>query len=129
VKFIRELVDYGDKGFTSTDYAYKNGKPWASCSRPRPTRMPSPAATDRAGWDDNGQPGAEAASGGQQRAGARRRLPPRRCTSRRGCVESGNLASNGKNKSKPSGRHFHPKQKSRPLQADGFFFGRATGQK
>ncbi|TAM00212.1 MAG: hypothetical protein EPN71_06825, partial [Rhodanobacter sp.] len=28
VQFIRELVDYGKDGFTSTDYAYKDGKPW-----------------------------------------------------------------------------------------------------
>ncbi|MEO5831191.1 MAG: YbaY family lipoprotein, partial [Rhodanobacter sp.] len=28
VKYIREEVDYGDKGYTSTDYAFKDGKPW-----------------------------------------------------------------------------------------------------
>ncbi len=54
LKFIRELVDYGAKGFTSTDYAYKNGKPWVIVQQTKPSQGAKPTAIDRAGWDDNG---------------------------------------------------------------------------
>ncbi len=54
VEFIRELVDYGDKGFTSTDYAYKDGKPWAIVQETKPSRDGKPSAIDRAGWNDDG---------------------------------------------------------------------------
>jgi putative lipoprotein len=54
VKFIRELVDYSAKGFTSTDYAYKNGKPWVVVQQTKPNQGAKPSAIDRAGWDDNG---------------------------------------------------------------------------
>lgn len=54
VKLIRELVDYGAKGFTSTDYGYKNGKPWVIVQQTKPNQSGKPTAIDRAGWDDNG---------------------------------------------------------------------------
>lgn len=54
VQFIRELVDYGDKGFTSTDYAYKDGKPWAIVQETKASRDGKPSAIDRAGWSDDG---------------------------------------------------------------------------
>ena len=54
VKFIRELVDYDKAGFTSTDYAYKDGKPWAIVQQTKPTRDGKPTAIDRAGWSDDG---------------------------------------------------------------------------
>ncbi|MDE3071425.1 MAG: YbaY family lipoprotein [Pseudomonadota bacterium] len=54
VKFIRELVDYTDKTFTSTDYAYKDGKPWVIVQQIRANRDAKPSAIDRAGWSDNG---------------------------------------------------------------------------
>jgi Protein of unknown function (DUF1481). len=54
VKFIRELVDYGDKGFTSTDYAYKDGKPWVVVQQTKASQGAKPSAIDRAGWDDSG---------------------------------------------------------------------------
>lgn len=54
LKFIRELVDYGAKGFTSTDYEYKNGKPWVVVQQTKPNQGAKPSAIDRAGWDDNG---------------------------------------------------------------------------
>jgi putative lipoprotein len=54
LKFIRELVDYGAKGFTSTDYAYKDGKPWVVVQQTKPSQSGKTTATDRAGWDDNG---------------------------------------------------------------------------
>ncbi|TPG11422.1 hypothetical protein EAH75_15600 [Rhodanobacter glycinis] len=54
VKFIREEVDYGDKGYTSTDYAYKGGKPWAVVQETKSSRDAKPSAIDRAGWTDDG---------------------------------------------------------------------------
>ena len=54
VKFIRELVDYGKDGFTSTDYAYKDGKPWAIVQQTKPSRDGKPTAIERAGWSDDG---------------------------------------------------------------------------
>ena len=54
IQFIRELVDYGDKGFTSTDYAYKDGKPWAIEQKTMANSGAKPSAIDRAGWSDDG---------------------------------------------------------------------------
>lgn len=54
VQFIRELVDYGKDGFTSTDYAYKNGKPWVIVQQTKPSRDGNPTAIDRAGWSEDG---------------------------------------------------------------------------
>ena len=54
VKFIRELVDYGDKGFTSTDYSYADGKPVVVVQQTKSSRDAKPSAIDRAGWDEKG---------------------------------------------------------------------------
>ena len=54
VKFIRELVDYGDKGFTSTDYAYKDGKPWVVQQQKKPSQAGKLSSVDTAGWSDDG---------------------------------------------------------------------------
>ncbi len=54
LKFIRELADYGAKGFTSTDYAYQDGKPWVVVQQTKPNQGAKPTAIDRAGWDDSG---------------------------------------------------------------------------
>lgn len=54
LKFIREEVDYGDKGFTSTDYAYNNGNVWAIAQQTKASRDGKPSAIDRAGWSDDG---------------------------------------------------------------------------
>lgn len=54
VKFIREEVDYGDKGYTSTDYAYKDGKPWVIVQETKASRDGKPSAIDRAGWSADG---------------------------------------------------------------------------
>lgn len=52
VEFVRELVDYGDTGgFTSTDYAYQNGKPWVVVQQKMVHQGGRPESTDRAGWD------------------------------------------------------------------------------
>jgi putative lipoprotein len=52
VVFIRELVDYGDKGFTSTDYSYRNGKPWVIEQQKKPSKDGKATSTERAGWND-----------------------------------------------------------------------------
>ncbi|HEX7814697.1 YbaY family lipoprotein [Dyella sp.] len=54
VKFIREQVDYGDKGFTSTDYAYKDGKPWVVVQQKKSNKDAKPSSTERAGWGQDG---------------------------------------------------------------------------
>jgi putative lipoprotein len=54
IQFIRELVDYGDKGFTSTDYAYKNGNVWAVVQQTMASSGAKPSSIDRAGWSDDG---------------------------------------------------------------------------
>ena len=54
VVFVRELADYGDKGFTSTDYAYKDGKPWVVVQQKKSSQNAKPGEIDRAGWNANG---------------------------------------------------------------------------
>ena len=54
IQFIRELVDYGDKGFTSTDYAFKGGKVWAIVQQTMASSGAKPSSIDRAGWSDDG---------------------------------------------------------------------------
>lgn len=54
VQFIRARADYGDKGFTSTDYAYRDGKPWVVVQQKKASQDAKPSATERAGWDKDG---------------------------------------------------------------------------
>ncbi|PXV52899.1 putative lipoprotein [Dyella jiangningensis] len=54
VKFIREEVDYGDKGFTSTDFAYKDGKPWVVVQQKKSSKDAKPTSTERAAWTADG---------------------------------------------------------------------------
>jgi putative lipoprotein len=54
IKFIRELVDYNDKSFTSTDFAYRNGKPWVVVQETKANRDAKPTSVDKAGWDETG---------------------------------------------------------------------------
>ncbi|NII12223.1 DUF1481 domain-containing protein [Oleiagrimonas sp. C23AA] len=54
IQFIRELVDYGKKGFTSTDFAYKDGQPWVAVQKKKPSQNAKPDAINRAGWDAKG---------------------------------------------------------------------------
>lgn len=55
VQFIIELVDYGDKGFTSTNYAYKNGKPWVVVQEKKSSKDAKPNSIERAGWNEAGE--------------------------------------------------------------------------
>lgn len=54
VKVIRELVDYGDKGFTSTDFAYKNGSPWVAVQQKKASKDAAASTVLRASWTENG---------------------------------------------------------------------------
>jgi putative lipoprotein len=54
VQFIRGRADYGDKGFTSTDYAYRDGKPWVVVQQKKASQDAKPSSTERAGWDKDG---------------------------------------------------------------------------
>jgi putative lipoprotein len=56
VQFIREQVDYGDKGFTETDYAYKTGKAWVAVQEKKSSKDAKPNATERVSWDVDGKP-------------------------------------------------------------------------
>ncbi|MGN6384061.1 MAG: YbaY family lipoprotein [Dyella sp.] len=56
VQFIREQVDYGDKGFTETDYAYKTGKAWVAVQQKKSSKDAKPTATERVSWDVDGKP-------------------------------------------------------------------------
>lgn len=55
VQFVIELVDYGDKGFTSTNYSYKNGKPWVVVQEKKPSKEGKPTSIERAGWNEAGE--------------------------------------------------------------------------
>lgn len=54
VAFIRERADYFDKGATSTDIAYQDGKPWVVIQQKMAHQGEKPSTIDRAGWDDQG---------------------------------------------------------------------------
>lgn len=54
IKYIREEVDYVDGGYTSTDYAYKDGKVWAIVQQAKTSRDGKPTSIDRAGWSADG---------------------------------------------------------------------------
>jgi putative lipoprotein len=54
VQFIRARADYGDKGFTSTDYAYRDGQPWVVVQQKKASQDAKPSSTERAGWDKDG---------------------------------------------------------------------------
>lgn len=54
VQFIRAQADYGDKGFTSTDFAYKDGKPWVVQQQKKSSKDAKPGTIERASWDKDG---------------------------------------------------------------------------
>jgi len=54
VQFIRARADYGDKGFTSTDFAYKDGQPWVVVQQKKASQDAKPSSTEQAGWDKDG---------------------------------------------------------------------------
>ncbi len=54
VEFIIEQVNNADKGFTKTEYAYRNNLPWVVVQEQMPKPDAPATSTERAGWDDNG---------------------------------------------------------------------------
>ncbi|MHB1284320.1 MAG: YbaY family lipoprotein [Metallibacterium scheffleri] len=54
VVFVRELEDAGTKGFTSTEIAYRDGKPWVVVLLHSAGRGQKPSLVERAGWDAAG---------------------------------------------------------------------------
>jgi len=54
VEFIIEQVNNTDKGFTKTEYAYRNNLPWVVVQEQMPKPDAPATSTQRAGWDDNG---------------------------------------------------------------------------
>jgi putative lipoprotein len=54
VRLVRMQADYGDKGFTSTDYAYQDGAPWVVVQQKKSSQDAKPNSTERAGWDKDG---------------------------------------------------------------------------
>jgi putative lipoprotein len=54
VQFIRARADRGDKGFTNTDFAYRDGKPWVVVQQEKANQNAKPSSIDRAGWSADG---------------------------------------------------------------------------
>lgn len=54
LRYIREIVDFGDKGRTNTYFAYREGKPMAVVVERVPAMAEKPNAVTRAGWDAAG---------------------------------------------------------------------------
>ncbi len=55
LRFIRELEDAGNKGFTSTEIAYQDNKPWVVVKTIRPKRGAKPSRIEHAGWNSVGK--------------------------------------------------------------------------
>lgn len=55
IVFVRENTDYGDKGFSKSDFAYKDGKPWVVVVKHKSSQSAQPSEIDRAGWDAEGK--------------------------------------------------------------------------
>jgi len=54
VEFIIEQVNQADKGFTKTQYAYRNSLPWVVVQEQMPKPDAPATSTAKVGWDDNG---------------------------------------------------------------------------
>jgi putative lipoprotein len=54
VEFIIEQVNQADKGFTKTEYAYRDSLPWVVVQEQMPKAGAPATSTVQAGWDNNG---------------------------------------------------------------------------
>jgi putative lipoprotein len=54
VEFIIEQVNQADKGFTKTEYAYRDALPWVVVREQMPKAGAPASSTVQAGWDNNG---------------------------------------------------------------------------
>ncbi len=55
IVFVRENVDYGKKGFSNSEYAYKNGSPWFIVVKDKSSQNAKPKDIKRVGWDAEGK--------------------------------------------------------------------------
>lgn len=55
VEFIIEQVNQADKGFTKTEYAYRDSLPWVVVQEQMPKAGAPASSTVRAGWGNNGE--------------------------------------------------------------------------
>lgn len=55
VQYVIEIVDYFDAGRTTTDFAYKLGKPWVVVQQHMASADARPDVVDRAGWNEAGE--------------------------------------------------------------------------
>lgn len=55
VEFIIEQVNHADQGFTKTQTAYREGRPWVVVQEQMPKQDAPATATLRAGWNDAGE--------------------------------------------------------------------------
>jgi putative lipoprotein len=55
VEFIIEQVNQADKGFTKTEYAYRNALPWVVVREQMPKAGAPASSTVQAGWGNNGE--------------------------------------------------------------------------
>lgn len=55
LRFLRETVDIGEKGRTSSKYAFNNGKVWMMVKQDFAENGKSPTLTTRLGWNDAGE--------------------------------------------------------------------------
>lgn len=54
IEFIIEQVNQADKGFTKTEYAYRDALPWVVVQEQMPKAGAAATSTQRVGWDNNG---------------------------------------------------------------------------
>ena len=54
VQFIIEQVNQADKGFTKTEYAYRDALPWVVVQQQMPKADAPATSTQQAGWGNNG---------------------------------------------------------------------------
>jgi putative lipoprotein len=54
VEFIIVQVNQADKGFTKTEFAYRDGLPWVVVREHMPKPDAAPTSTEKAGWDSQG---------------------------------------------------------------------------
>ncbi|HEX7342349.1 MAG TPA: YbaY family lipoprotein [Rhodanobacteraceae bacterium] len=55
VRYVVELANYVKGGFTHTQFAYQDGKPWVVIQVTKPNQHALPSQIDRAGWDADGK--------------------------------------------------------------------------
>ena len=55
IVFVRENVDYGKRGFSNSEFAYRDGKPWFVVVKEKSSQNSKPSDVMRAGWNADGK--------------------------------------------------------------------------